>query len=164
MKIGGGKAKGSAFEREVGYTLSKWITNGERDDLFARTVLSGGQFTVSQRGNPGDLMAQDPLAQRFCNLFVIECKHWGDLYMEAFVLQREKLYEALKKLDNDAYTLNKNWLFVVKQNFLPALVMTPEMPYHGVDWTRMEFFGIQKFVVVPLKKYCQLRFDLVCGS
>ena len=37
MRSGGGKQKGSAFEREICKKLSLWFTENERDDIFFRS-------------------------------------------------------------------------------------------------------------------------------
>jgi hypothetical protein len=49
MKRGGGSNKGSSFERDICKQFSRWITNGERDDVFWRTAGSGARATVRQR-------------------------------------------------------------------------------------------------------------------
>lgn len=115
MKVGGGKPKGSAFERKTGLALSLWISGGARIDLFSRNVLSGGRFTNASKkdgstlGIPGDLMAAHPLAFEFLSIFNVECKSYKDI-----------------KLDSMIYDWNKSFLgqvfnFTKKQSLLVGL-------------------------------------------
>ena len=98
MRPGGSKEKGSEFERQTGTLLSLWITQGGRADLFARNVLSGGQFTnalkrgSTELGTPGDLVANNPLAFAFLSMFFIECKHYKDLGFEALLFDEGKSF------------------------------------------------------------------------
>lgn len=98
MRPGGGKDKGSSFERVTGTQLSLWVSEGHRADLFARNVLSGGQFTNSvkkgslETGTPGDLMANHPRAFDFLSTFFIECKHYADLNFEQFLFDEAKSF------------------------------------------------------------------------
>lgn len=91
MRAGGGKEKGSEWERQVGKQLSLWLTAHERPDIFSRNVLSGGSFTRAERLGeissrmPGDLMAAHPLAIEFLKQFSVECKHLKDIGLEALL-------------------------------------------------------------------------------
>ena len=122
MKAGQGKNKGSGFEREVGAKLSLWISNGERKDLLCRTVLSGGQFTMTSTGNAGDLMAQHPLAFPFCSKTVVECKFWRTLRLDQFLNRDGELYKALLKVQKEAREVDKIWWLVAKQNHMQTLL------------------------------------------
>ena len=51
MKAGAGKRKGGNFENKMCKSLSLWWSEGERDDLFARTASSGGRFTQRKKTN-----------------------------------------------------------------------------------------------------------------
>ena len=55
MRKGGGKAKGSSFERLICKELSLWITGGEHQDVFWRSAMSGGRSTVAMK--KGDKLA-----------------------------------------------------------------------------------------------------------
>lgn len=80
MRPGGGKSKGSAFEREIARILSLWWSKGERDDVFARTMSSGAWGTQRAKagkktfGQHGDLQAIDPIGQPFISACCIELK------------------------------------------------------------------------------------------
>ena len=72
--------KGGDFEREVCKLLSKWWTNGERDDIFWRSSQSGGRATQRAKfgkrtyGSYGDIAAVDPIGEPLLKLFTIELK------------------------------------------------------------------------------------------
>jgi hypothetical protein len=92
MKPGGGKAKGSAFEREVCKTLSRWITNGAKDDCFWRSAMSGGRATVAHKAGKdvrqaGDITAVASEGHTLCDHFFIECKHVADLDVDSFLIE-----------------------------------------------------------------------------
>lgn len=130
MRPGGGKDKGSSFERDTCQKLSLWLSGGTRDDLLARNVLSGGQFTQArtrglERGSPGDLTAIDPLGIPLMQMFLIECKHKRDLDLTGFIFDRRgssflAVTIALCRLQ--AKASNKQWLLVAKQNQREVLV------------------------------------------
>lgn len=70
--------KGSAFERAFCKDLSRWWTDGERDDVFWRTSGSGARATArtgqSTFGQYGDIQATDPIGQPLVNLVTFELK------------------------------------------------------------------------------------------
>jgi hypothetical protein len=149
MRSGGSKAKGSAWEREVGRRLSLWLTDGVQDDLFSRTVLSGGQFTRSGKGISGDLMANGhPLAFRFLEKFSIECKHWASAGLEEFILKASEKCPISKAIEQaTAGSPNKEFMLIIKENRKPAFVIMglPQKwlsaaPHHSI-------FGIFTLVV-----------------
>lgn len=133
MKAGGGKEKGSRFERDVGTDLSLWISKGGRADLFARNVLSGGQFTNQTKkgsletGTPGDLMANHPLAFSFLSMFFIECKHYADLGFEALLFDEDKSFlgRVMAKCKEQAHQATPEVfpIIVAKQNRRPSIII-----------------------------------------
>ena len=127
MRPGGGKDKGGNYEREIGYKVSLWLSDGARKDVLCRTVGSGAQFTSSKQlsGIPGDLRSQHPLADKFCERFVIECKHWKDLDILSFLLEKGELYEALKKVTKEGTDLKRLWMLIARQNRKPDLLFIP---------------------------------------
>ncbi len=132
MRPGGGAAKGAAFEREVASALSRWVSGNQRTDLFRRSVLSGGSFTVAQRkdiedhGTPGDIMATHPLAFGFATRFAIECKHKASLDFEMLLFNPERsfLVKTFEKTQRDASKLGQRALVVAKQNRRPTVLFT----------------------------------------
>jgi hypothetical protein len=80
VKKGGGKGKGSSFERKVCVLLSLWVTNGKKKDAFWRSSMSGGRATIHvKRGDKnrqaGDIAAVAPEGHQFTDVFFAECKH-----------------------------------------------------------------------------------------
>ncbi len=78
MKKGGGKRKGSSFEREICKQLSIWWAG--HDDIFWRTSSSGGRATTRHKGGNrctnqyGDIAAVDPCGAALIDLVTIELK------------------------------------------------------------------------------------------
>jgi hypothetical protein len=128
---GGGKAKGSSWEREVGVSLSLWLTQGARADLFSRNVGSGSRFTLAvskdrERSQAGDLMAAHPLAIDFLDRFIIEGKFYKDLALVPFLCFRDACFlnQVVAKANKEAQIDAKHALIVAKQNRLPAFLLT----------------------------------------
>jgi hypothetical protein len=131
MRPGGGKDKGSAFERKVGAVLSLWLTGGARADVFARNVLSGGKFTIAARKGqetsiPGDLMAAHPQAFAFLALCSVECKHRRDLELSRLLFDGAQAYlsRVLEVARQQAARVGCFALVIAKQNHVPAVVLT----------------------------------------
>lgn len=125
MKAGKGKEKGGEYERLICAKISKWLSNGERDDLLCRTVGSGSQFTSVKKGHPGDIRAQDsPLAFEFCSKYAIECKHWRDVEMIKFLRRQGDLFKALQKVRQEGIDTRRGFWLVVRQNNQPDMLFT----------------------------------------
>ena len=126
---GKGKQKGGEFERQIGYKLSLWLSKGTRKDLLCRTVGSGAQFTSANLRNqsagiPGDLRSQDPLADKFCATYVIECKFWKNLDILNFLRGEGELYKALVKVQGEGAMLHKSYMLIARQNNRPDILLT----------------------------------------
>jgi len=71
--------KGSTFEREFCRTLSLWASSGSDQDIFWRTVGSGGRATRKQLSvHLGDVSCfpeKTTLGQWFLDFFVVELKN-----------------------------------------------------------------------------------------
>lgn len=92
MKPGGGKRKGSAFERQVCTALSRWITHGAKDDCFWRSAMSGGRATVAHKAGKkvrqaGDICSVSPEGHVLTDRFFVECKHVADLNVDSFLIE-----------------------------------------------------------------------------
>jgi len=124
-----GPRKGSAFERTICRQFSLWISNGARDDLFWRNVISGGQFTFAARqgrktGVPGDLRATDPLGFAFLSLFLVECKHHKSIHLEQYLFDRvgsSPLAKIIDRARQDAANSSLNYIVIAKQNQREAM-------------------------------------------
>jgi hypothetical protein len=129
MKGGASKRKGSAFEREVCKKLSLWVSKEKRTDLFWRSAMSGGRSTVGRKRGEnlayqaGDVSAQHPDGHRLTEHFYIECKHYRDLDIGAFLLKRGKLYAFWKQTCKEAAYRERQPMLIAKQNRMQTLVL-----------------------------------------
>jgi len=128
MKSGGGKQKGSAFEREMCKKLSLWISDGKSDDLFWRSAMSGGRATVRRKkgrttaSGHGDITAVTPYGNILTDHFVIECKHYKDLGWSAFIYGKGFVWDTWRKLVSNCEICNKEPFLILKQNTKPVIV------------------------------------------
>ena len=133
MKPGGGKSKGSQFEREVCVALSRWVSNGAREDLFWRSAMSGGRATVRGRkgkntnAQVGDISSIAPAGHALTNRYVIEAKFYADLEIDAFLFKgKGKLSQFWAELNRVARKEKRYPLLIAKQNWLaPFMLSTP---------------------------------------
>ena len=84
MRAGGGKNKGSEFEREICRKLTKWLFGYEKPEKFWRTSASGAKATMAMRRGQatkmhGDIMSIDREAEFFTNHFYLECRFYQDV-------------------------------------------------------------------------------------
>lgn len=138
MKKGGSKRKGSAFERETCVMLSKWLSGGEREDIFWRSSMSGGRATVARKkgknlsSQVGDVSCIHPMGHKFIEAFTVECKHYTDLNFEGLLTGKGKLIEFWKVLFKQAG--EKHRFLIAKQNRLPV--------YIGLTYDGMKDLGL----------------------
>ncbi len=136
MRPGGGKAKGASFEREICRKLSLWVTGGRREDCFWRSAMSGGRATVARkRGKDvqqsGDITAVHPEGHAFLDRWYVECKHYKDLSLDAFLVKGTgPLASFWKKACDEAKHYKRSPMLICKQNGWPILVIV-EPPYGG---------------------------------
>lgn len=132
MKQGGGKQKGSAFERLICKELSSWLTEGKRNDLFWRSAMSGGRATLtlnkdSVSNQAGDLSPIDRLGQAFTDIFYIECKFYKDLHINSLLFgtpAKNSLLDFWTVAAEEAKKYDKIPLVICKQNRREILVLT----------------------------------------
>lgn len=142
MRKGGGKPKGNEWERETGRRLSMWLTNGQRRNVFARNVLSGGGFTITHgKGQetpniPGDLMAASPLAFDFLSTFSVECKDTQEIDLVAFIndhySKKSFMMRTILHTEKQAKVHGLTWIIVGKRNFQKPFVIM-DYPIAGVE-------------------------------
>jgi hypothetical protein len=126
-----GPPKGAGFELEVGRLLSRWITSKERDDLFARCGGSGGTYTQylkkgkSKKAQPGDLVAVRSEGFEMTSRFMIECKFWKNLGFADLLLGLGPCFEEMSKAMRLARSSGKFWMYVIKQNNCPIVLLMP---------------------------------------
>jgi hypothetical protein len=130
MKRGGGKGKGSAFERKVCAALSLWVTKGKHKDVFWRSSMSGGRATIHvKRGDKnrqaGDIAAVTPEGHEFTDAFLIECKHLKNLSIQGFFLSGiGPLAGFWAKAKKQARDHGKRPMIIARQNLYPTIVIT----------------------------------------
>ena len=129
MKPGGGKNKGAQFERDICRSLSLWISNGERQDLFWRSAMSGGRATLGLRkgdvlkSQAGDISSIDMLGHHFLETFLIEVKFYKDLELNALIkYNRGSLVNFWDKTVDDAKSFHKKPILIAKQNYSPIFM------------------------------------------
>ena len=114
MRTGGSSAKGASFERSVAGKLSLWLTAGKDRDALSRNTSSGGRFTSTERGIPGDIMAVHPAAFEFCSKVTIECKHYKDINLDRFITHGERSFLGR--------VFNKTKAQCNKHGYIPAII------------------------------------------
>lgn len=131
MKRGGGKAKGSAFERQICKALSEWVTRDERTDVFWRSAMSGGRATVAQRKGvnvrqAGDITAVAPEGHVLTDQVYIEAKHYKNLQIDSFFIPYSTgiLAGMWRHTRRMARQHHRAPMMIAKQNMRPTLVIT----------------------------------------
>jgi hypothetical protein len=128
-KGGAGKRKGSGFERKICVALSRWVTKGKRRDCFWRSAMSGGRATVIGHQHirqAGDICAVAPEGVPFIETFVVECKAYKDIDLEAFIVSNKgKISKWWKKVKSEATQQGRVPMLIAKQNLTPVLVFLP---------------------------------------
>ncbi len=136
-----GKAKGSQFERDLCTMLGRWWTDGQRDDVFWRSTISGGRATIradkgkQTYGQAGDVQAVDPVGEPLLKVVTIEAKRGysgvslGDLldlpdgsksiWFDWFA-QAERSWEQARSC---------SWLLIVKKDRRCILAVIPSALY-----------------------------------
>ena len=126
MRKGGGKKKGSQFEREVCKALSLWVTNGKRGDVFWRSAMSGGRATMfSDVRQCGDICAVAPEGVPLTDHYFIECKAYRDLQIERWLVTgRGKLADFWQETKDQAKIHKREPLLIFRQNGLPIMFLS----------------------------------------
>lgn len=122
------KEKGIRYEADTSRFLSLWLSRGKRADIFWRSATSGGRSSVIRKFGEGDSIAGDICAVRkegtkFLECFVIECKAYRSLEIEALFFHRKGLLvKTWGTLIVLADSLNKHPILFAKQNNRPELL------------------------------------------
>lgn len=136
--MGSKSKKGSAFERELCVRLSRWWTNGKRDDVFWRASGSGARATVRGRkgrkttNSYGDVAALDSVGARLLDFVTIEIKRGYSTHTIHDMLDKgpgskASAYEdwleqvRLAWCQSGAYS----WWLIVRRNRRVAVVLMP---------------------------------------
>ena len=145
------KNKGSSFERWVCRKFSLALSDGQADDWFWRSAMSGGRATVGRKAGlarshqEGDISSVSAEGQWFVDRFVVECKSYAHLPLLTFMLDPSKtiiagwwknLKEAIgEEVDNSDSSniygmFARTPLLVMKENGQKPVVLT----HHFIDW------------------------------
>lgn len=160
------KHKGSAFERKVCVDLSRWVTEGAREDVFWRSAMSGGRATVGYRKGKdlrrqaGDICAVAPEGHELTDKFYIECKFYRNLRLEQFVVKHSgMLMNFWRMCVREAKKHDRIPMLIAKQNNTPTLLILPE----GSIYTAKILFtlhGAMKCEVAAFDQVLTTRFDV----
>lgn len=140
MRPGGGKSKGSSFEREMCVFLSRWVSNNTQDDVYWRAAMSGGRSTVAfKKGKKltnqvGDISCIHPIGNRFTDKFAVEIKFYADLDYRGLLTGKGKLLAFWTEINEQASRYTKRPFLIARQNRMPT--------YMCVDWIGMEELGL----------------------
>lgn len=132
MRKGGGKSKGSGFEREIAKELSLWMTNGQRNDLFWRTHSSGALGTIGNRKMEyGDIMAIDDLGKPLTDNYHIECRCGKIIRLRDLAFGRGNIVDFIKQGRQGAKDSGRQPLWFFREHMMPTVAMF-EMEIDGV--------------------------------
>lgn len=127
-----GKQKGSAFERKVCKQLSLWVSNGENEDLFWRSAMSGGRATVGQRKgknharHAGDISATSVEGHGLTDEWYVECKAYKNLAIDSAMIKGTgPLIKFWDEAVLQAQQYGRKPMLIAKQNQVPVIVLVP---------------------------------------
>lgn len=164
VKAGGGKSKGSSFERDVCRRLSLWVSEDKHEDVFWRSSMSGGRATVAHKrgirltAQAGDICAIHPLGQPFLDNYLCECKHYRDLQLRGLLTGGGKLIEFWREACTQADRYGRKPMLIAKQNNLPVLVCVRSVDKH---WTPAK---VSLLLIVPHCKMVIFWFENMLKS
>ena len=117
--------KGAEYERQTCGKLSHWVSNGLREDCFWRTAMSGGRANLPSRrakgqtfhAQSGDISAIRQEGHLLLKLFMVECKWYANLNLEAPIFgRRGVITDIWNKLRKEAKNRGVTPLLMAKQN------------------------------------------------
>ena len=129
-----GKLKGNGYEREISKKLSLWISENNSEDLFWRTQGSGGRHTIRRKKNrtldkqAGDITSTSiGVSEDFLRYFCIEIKFYKDINIWGIITKSQNgLLDFWEQACNQALSVNKIPILIVKQNYKPPLLLSNE--------------------------------------
>jgi hypothetical protein len=133
MRAGGGKEKGSEFERYCCRRLSLYVTKGKRDDVFWRSAMSGGRATLQLKqeivnlAQSGDMTAIAPEGYELCARCLFEYKNYANLDIPSGLFKQSgMLFKFWSETKKAALSYSKAPILIAKQNYQPSIVVCPE--------------------------------------
>jgi hypothetical protein len=138
LRGGGSSGKGSAYERDMCRRLSRWWTDGARDDIFWRSSGSGARAKVRGRGGRdtagqhGDVAATDPIGAPLIDIFTIELKRGYSEYTFQDLVDREikagvQEWERfiMQTIESHDQAGSLAWLMITRRDRRRALAWMP---------------------------------------
>src|SRR4029077_18705934 len=165
MKRGGGKDKGSAFERLVCKQLSLWVSHGRRSDLFWRSAMSGGRATVAQKKGlhvhqAGDITSVHQDGHALTAEVYIECKALRKISLDALLSNGGPLLTIWNDTRTKARKLGRVPVLIAKQNRLPTLFITSQ----AGRTLMLHTLQLMPLVIAPNYHLHAFKFDAVLAT
>jgi len=162
MKVGGGKAKGGEFERQICKKLSLWVSNNLQDDLFWRSAMSGGRATIRRKkgketaSGHGDITAVTPEGNKLTDYFVIECKSYKSLGFDSHLYNKGPLAGIWDKLKNET-PKGKKPILILKENCRPILIglsfNCPGLVCLAVYWSNLHLYNLEHILLLDFSTF-----------
>jgi hypothetical protein len=157
MRPGGGKAKGSAFEREISRYLTLWASGQTKDLWYWRSPSSGALLkTSNQICMAADIVGLTPEGQVLTDLFSIELKkgYPETNFFQYFKKGKFNIESFWKQCCNDAWKAHKQPMLIYKKpptiigvgNFLE--VQIPHMTLEFEDLEPLKLYELKEFFSV----------------
>jgi hypothetical protein len=157
MRPGGGKSKGSSFERQICVALSLWMSSGQSEDYYWRSASSGGRSTVAARrgkrlaAQAGDISCIHQSGSALTDQFYLECKTYRDLNFVGLLKRKGKLAEFWLETRKQAAFYKKQPMLIAKQNQQPIIVCLSQ--------EGQGTFGLKAHLLVPSMGLRVMLFD-----
>jgi hypothetical protein len=151
---------GGQRERIIAKELSRWWTDGKRDDVFWRSHSSGARATargkrgVRTQGHHGDTCASDPIGEPLINAFTIEIKKGRTAHTIAHLLDAQDnrakplMYEEwfLQTITAHKAAGSFAWMLIVhRRAYWQTIVFLPEYAWHALMTTSASAPGAASF-------------------
>jgi len=168
--------KGSDWERTVSKRFSLWWTDGDRDDIFWRTSVSGARATIrakqgkKTKNQYGDLSFTDPIGKPLIDYFLVELKRgYPDLGVLLLIDGRQKipvLVKWWKKAEEERIFGERNAaILIIKRDFKHPIIVFDCEVFSRIEsfcgeW-KMDIISVyltaieQKLVIVPLYPFLE---------
>ena len=157
MKPGGGKQKGSSFEREISRFLTLWCSGQTEKLHFWRSPGSGSVATVSRHVNvSGDIVSLTPEADIVTNLFNIELKNgYKDInFFQYFKKTSFKLETFWKQCCRDAKEAGKQPMLIYRQP--PTIVGIGSFLDVQIAHMTLEFEDLEELKLYEMKSFFEV--------
>lgn len=176
MRKGGGKNKGSEFERNISKRLSLWWTEDDRDDIFWLTSGSGARATmrakkgIKTKYQYGDISFTDPLGKSLVNYFLIELKTgYSDLGILILVDGKQKapvLVKWWQKAEEEKeFGERKAAMLIIKRDYKHPVIVFDSSTFSKLEnfcgeWKKdiasIYLTAIEKkLIVIPLYSFLE---------